>query len=68
MQKIAPIDSWHWVVHWLARSDRHWAKLLSWHCSWHVVFAVAVHDPVQSALHFVVQSAVVGTETHWVVQ
>jgi hypothetical protein len=29
--------------------------------------AVAVHDPVQSALHLVVQVAVVGTLTHWVV-
>jgi hypothetical protein len=27
-----------------------------------------VHEPVQSALHLVVQSAVVGTETHFVVQ
>jgi hypothetical protein len=32
------------------------------------VFAVAVHEPVQSALHLVVQSAVVGTETHVVLQ
>ena len=32
------------------------------------MFAWAVHDPVQSALHLVVQSALVGTETHWVVQ
>jgi hypothetical protein len=29
---------------------------------------VAVQDPVQLALHFVVQSAVVGTDVHWVVQ
>jgi hypothetical protein len=29
--------------------------------------AVAVHDPLQSALHLVVQLAVVGTLTHWVV-
>jgi len=29
---------------------------------------VAVHDPLQSALHLVVQVAVVGTLTHWVVQ
>jgi hypothetical protein len=33
-----------------------------------VAFAVAVHEPVQSALHFVVQSAVVGTDTHCVLQ
>jgi hypothetical protein len=27
-----------------------------------------VHEPVQSALHLVVQLAVVGTSVHWVVQ
>ena len=32
------------------------------------MFAVAVHEPVQSALHFVVQSAVVETGVHCVVQ
>lgn len=31
-QKIAPL-ALHWVVHWLERSLRHWAKLLSWHFS-----------------------------------
>jgi hypothetical protein len=33
-----------------------------------VAFAVAVHEPVQSALHFVVQSSVVGIDTHCVLQ
>ncbi len=33
-----------------------------------MAFAVAVHEPVQSALHFVVQSSVVGIDTHCVLQ
>jgi hypothetical protein len=46
----------------------HVVKLLSWHCSWQVAFAWAVQEPVQSALHLVAHVAVVGTETHCVVQ
>jgi hypothetical protein len=52
----------------LAAWLRHVAKLLSWHCSWQVVFAVAVHEPPQAAVHFVLQSAVVETATHCVLQ
>jgi len=58
----------HWVVQVLASCVRQVSKLLSWHCSWQLAFALPVHSPEQSALHFVVQSAVVGTETQVVVQ
>ena len=67
MQTIAPV-LWHCVVHWLDRLVRHWAKLLSWHFSWQLAFAVPVHEPVQSALHFVMQSALVATLVHCVSQ
>jgi hypothetical protein len=67
-QTIAPPVVWHWVVQLLASCALHVSKLLSWHCSWQFVFAVAVHDPVQSALHLVSQVAVVGTDTQVVVQ
>jgi hypothetical protein len=65
---MAPVDAWHCVVQVLDCWFLHSVKLLSWHCSWQVVFAVALHEPVQSALHLVAQLAVVGTETHCVVQ
>lgn len=68
MQKIAPVSPWHCVTQlfdcWVLQA----AMLLPWHCSWQVAFAVAVHEPLQSASHFVVQLAVVGTDTHCVVQ
>jgi len=67
LQKIAP--SWlHCVLQVLASCCLHVSRLLAWHCSWHVVFACAVHEPEQSALHFVLQSSVVGIETHEVLQ
>jgi hypothetical protein len=52
------------VVQSLESCCRQVAKLLSWHCSWHVASAWPVHEPVQSALHFVVQSALVETVVH----
>jgi hypothetical protein len=63
---MAPVDAWHCVVQVLDCWFLHSVKLLSWHCSWQVASAVAVHAPLQSALHLVVQSAVVDTGTHWV--
>jgi hypothetical protein len=48
--------------------DLQLSKLLSWHCCWQSVFAAAVHEPLQSALHFVMQLAVVETVVHCVVQ
>jgi hypothetical protein len=65
---MAPTDWVHWVVQSLASWLLQVAKLLSWHCAWQLTFAWPVHEPVQSALHLVVQSSVVGMETHVVVQ
>ena len=65
---MAPPVVMHCVVHVFASSVRHSSKLLSWQVCWHVVLAIAVQEPVQSALHLSVQAAVVETETHDVVQ
>jgi hypothetical protein len=65
---MAPPVVMHCVVHVFASSVRHCSKLLSWHVCWHIVSAMAVQEPVQSALHLSVQAAVVETETHCVVQ
>jgi hypothetical protein len=67
LQTMAPV-SWHWVVQSLESSVLQVWMLLSWHVAWQFKFAVAVHEPVQSAVHLVAQAAVVGTATHCVVQ
>jgi hypothetical protein len=67
LQTMAPV-CWHCVVQSLASSVLQVWMLLSWHWAWQFKFAVAVHDPVQSAVHLVAQTAVVGTATHCVVQ
>src|ERR1700685_2860717 len=65
---IAPVEVWHCVLQLLEALDLHSVRLLSWHFSWQSAFAVAVHEPVQSALHLVLQSALVETVVHCVVQ
>jgi hypothetical protein len=65
---IAPVDSPHCVEQSFESLDLHSVRLLSWHFSWQSAFAVAVHEPVQSALHLVLQSALVDTVVHCVLQ